>query len=98
MNIEAQTILSDLKAKREIRGPVLHFRDYWRTYGAMALYAAVLVVLDLEFKPRVYPHLEVLMLYAFLAVIVMSAIKDGQKAINRRFDRLVELLEKKGVL
>ena len=98
MNIEAQTILSDLKAKREIHGPVLYFGDYWRTYSAMVLYGALLVVSDIEFKTRVDPHITVLLLYTFLVIIVMSAIKDGQKAVNRRFDRLVELLEKKGVL
>lgn len=97
MNIEAQEILADLKAKREIRGPVLHIRDYWRTYSAMVVYAAVLV-LYLEFKIRLDPHIEALAMYMVLVVIVTSAIKDERRAINRRFDRLIELLEKKSIL
>jgi hypothetical protein len=98
MNSEAQTILSDLKAKREIRGPVLHAADYWRTYALMALYGAALGVFALSYKTNVDARIVGCIVYMLLAIIVGTAITDGQRAINRRFDRLVEQLAKKGVL
>ena len=98
MNSEAHIILADLKAKREIRSPAVHFRDYWRTYGLMVLYGAALTAGELGSKPFLDRRIEWLVLYMFLVVIIANAIKDGQRAVNRRFDRLVEQLEKKGVL
>jgi hypothetical protein len=98
MHPEAQTILSDLKAKREIRGPVLHAAEFWRTYALMALYGAALGVFALSYKTNVDARLVGLILYMFLVIIVGTAITDGQRAINRRFDLLVEQLENKGVL
>ena len=98
MNPEAQTILSDLKAKREIRGPVLLATDYWRTYALMALYAVVLGVFALGYRTIDDIRMAGIFSYMFSVIIVATAITDGQRAINRRFDRLVEQLEKKGVL
>jgi hypothetical protein len=98
MNPEAQTILSDLKAKREIRGPVLHAADYWRTYALMALYGVILGVFALGYRTILDVRMMGLFSYMYSAIIVGTAITDGQRAINRRFDRLVEQLEQKGVL
>jgi hypothetical protein len=98
MNHEAQTILADLKAKREIRGPVLHAVDYWRTYALMALYGAILVVFALGYRTSLDGRMMGLFSYMYSVLIVGTAITDGQRAINRRFDRLVEQLEKKGML
>jgi hypothetical protein len=98
MNPEAQTILSDLKAKREIRRPVLHAADYWRTYALMALYGAILVVFALGYRTTLDGRMMGLFSYMYSVLIVGTAITDGQRAINRRFERLVVQLEKKGVL
>jgi hypothetical protein len=98
MNHEAQTILSDLKAKREIRGPVLLATDYWRTYALMALYGVILGVFALGHWTYLDARMMGLFSYMYSVIIVGTAITDGQRAINRRFDRLVEQLEKKGVL
>lgn len=98
MNSDARTILADLKAKREIQSPAVHFRDYWRTYSLMVLYGAVLTTAEFGFQKYFDRRAEWLFLYLFLVIIIGNAIKDGQRAVNRRFDRLVEQLEKKGVL
>ena len=98
MNADAQSILADLELKREIHSPALHVKDYWHTYALMAVYGAALVAMDFVEKPRTAPDFKTVMLYLFLVLIVATAIQDSQRAVNRRFDRLVELLEKKGVL
>ena len=98
MNYEAQTILSDLEAKREIRGPVLLATDYWQTYALMALYGVILGVFALGHWTFLDGRMMGLFSYMYSVIIVGTAITDGQRAINRRFDRLVEQLEKKGVL
>jgi hypothetical protein len=92
--IDAGSILADLKAKREVRGPVLHFKDYWRTYGLMVIYGVAFVVLDFRFQTRA----EAMQLYLSTAVLVATAVRDGQRAINWRFEHLVDLLEKNGSL
>lgn len=98
MNIEAQIILADLKAKREILSPAVHYRDYWRTYSLMILYGAILAAGEVGLRAYFNRGIEWLVLYLFLVIIIDTAIKDGQRAVNRRFDCLVKLLEKKGVL
>jgi hypothetical protein len=98
MNADAQAILADLKAKREIHGPALHFKDFWHTYALMAIYGAALAAMDFAVRPLTGPHMETVMLYAFMVLIVANAISDSRRAINRRFDCLVALLEKKGLL
>ena len=94
MQPDVQSILSDLKAKREVRGPVLHFTDYWRTYGLMIVYGALILVFNIRLNSRV----EGFIVYVAASVIIATAVKDSQRAINRRFECLVDLLEKKGVL
>lgn len=86
--------MEELKAKREVRSPALHLRDYWRTYGLMALYGAGLALLN--FGPPTRG--EGTLIYLATAVIISTAVNDGQRALNRRFQVLVDLLEKKGVL
>jgi len=98
MNADAQSILADLQAKREIHSPALHVKDYWHTYALMAVYGAALVAMDFAVTPRAGPDFKTVMLYLFLVLIVATAIQDSQRAVNRRFDRLVGLLEKKGML
>lgn len=98
MNADAQSILADLKARREIHSPALHVKDYWHTYALMAIYGVALVAMDVVVKPRGGPDFKTVMLYLFPVLIVANAITDSQRAVNRRFDRLVELLEKKDVL
>jgi hypothetical protein len=98
MNIEAQIILSDLKAKREILSPAVHLRDYWRTYGLMILYGVILATFEFGFPTHTDRRMEWIYLYMFLVIIIDTAIRDGQRAVNRRFDRLVGLLEKRGGL
>ncbi len=46
MQADPLSILAELKAKRELRSPALHYRDYWRTHGLLVLYGAGLVLLD----------------------------------------------------
>ena len=94
MQTEALSILADLKAKREVRGSALHFTDYWRTYSLMVLYGIGLAILDLRFSARG----EALLVYFATTIIVSSAIRDSQRAANRRFGAVIELLEKKGLV
>ena len=94
MQPDPQSILAELKAKRELRSPALHFRDYWRTYGLMVLYGAGLVLLDSGPPTRG----EVTLVFLATALIIGAAVKDSQRALNRRFEVLVDLLEKKGGL
>jgi dolichyl-phosphate-mannose--protein O-mannosyl transferase len=98
MNADAQTVLADLKAKREIHSPALHVKDYWHTYVLMVVYGVALASFSFVDKQSYATRYETLMLYMFLVLVVAIAIQDSQRAVNRRFDRLVELLEKKGML
>ena len=94
MQTEPQSILAELKAKREVRGPALHFRDYWRTYALMFIYGVGLLMLDFRLQTRS----EGILVYVATIGIIGTAIKDSQRALNRRFEVLINLLEKKGVL
>jgi hypothetical protein len=94
MSIDPQSILSDLKAKREVRGRVLHFKDYWRTYGLMGIYGVAFLLMDFRLQTRA----EGMFLYLSATLLVAAAVKDSQRAVNRRFELLVGLLEKKGSL
>ncbi|MBX3748525.1 MAG: hypothetical protein KF897_00385 [Opitutaceae bacterium] len=94
MQSTAQEVLADLKAKRELTGPALHFRDYWRTYGLLVLYGAAVPFLAVNLKS----HIAWIFGYAATTAIIATAVNDSRRAINRRFEVLVELLQKKGVL
>lgn len=94
MQADPQAILAELKAKREVHSPALHFRDYWRTYGLMVLYGAGLVLL--QFGPQTRG--EGILVYLATAIVIVAVVNDSQRALNRRFEVLVDLLEKKGGL
>ena len=94
MQTDARSILADLKAKREVRGSVLHFTDYWRTYSLMVLYGIGFTILNLSHSDRG----EAFLAYLATTIIVLSAIEDSQRAANRRFGAVIELLEKKGLV
>ena len=94
MQPDPQSVLAELKAKREVRSPALHFRDCWRTYGLMVLYGAGLLLLD--FGPPTRG--EGILVFPATVIIIGAAVSDGQRALNRRFEILVDLLEKKGGL
>ena len=98
MNADAQSILADLQAKREIHSPALHVKDYWHTYALMVVYGVALVLSFFVYQQSDSARYETVILYMFLVLIVATAIQDSQRAVNRRFDRLVGVLEKKGVL
>ncbi len=88
-------ILADLRDRRVLREPVFHVRDYWRTYGLMVLGGLALLLLG--------PRIEVtwmlsLVVFFLLANIIVTAVKDTRRVINRRFDLLIAQLEKKGAL
>lgn len=94
MQTPAQLILADIKAKRELRSPTSHFRDYWRTYSLMMLYGIAVPIL----ATRVQGNASWLVGYVATIVIIMTAVSDSRRAMDRRFEVLVEVLEKKGVL
>ena len=94
MQTSAQLILADLRTKRELRSPASHFRDYWRTYGLLILYGIAVPVLAV----RMRGDADWLIGYVATITIILTAVRDSRRALDRRFEALVDLLTRKGVL
>ncbi len=94
MNASAAAVLAEIKVKRDVRDHDVSFRDYWKTYALMAIYAVAFFVLELGLKMKMSEGLY----FLAVLVIVARAIQDTQSASNRRFGALVELLEKRNIL
>ena len=60
----------------------------------MVLYGAAFDLFDFHFPTRT----AVFLVYSALVIIVATATRDGQRAVNPRFEALVELLEKQDSL
>jgi di/tricarboxylate transporter len=95
MNPSPESILAELKVKRDLRSVLdSSYRDYFRTYATIILYLAWLMTT--EFALRVQPSALFTLIMASFAVC--AAITDTQAAAKRRWTVLVALLEEKGVL
>jgi uncharacterized membrane protein YeiB len=94
MQSEARSILADLKAKRDVRGSESRYTNYWRTYSLIIVYGIGLALFNVNISTRG----GALLIYGALAIVITTAVSDSQRAINRRFELLMELLERKGVV
>ncbi|HZZ17927.1 MAG TPA: hypothetical protein VFE25_01085 [Opitutaceae bacterium] len=92
MQSEARAILHELKTKREVRGSAMGWTDYWRTYAIMIVYGVGLEIL----LPRLSGRGESILVFLATTVVVATSIRDSQRAINRRFEALLALIESKG--
>lgn len=94
MQTSAQVILTDLRAKRELSSPTSHFWDYWRTYSLLVIYGVAVPLL----AARIQGDAEWLIGYVTTITIIMTAVRDSRRALDRRFEVLVATLERKGML
>jgi len=90
MTSETREVLAELREKRALRSSKEHLSDYIRTYAFMMIYAVMAYAADTQKASGR------LTLYFAIMAVVLIAIADSRKSIERRIERLIDRLEKKG--
>jgi hypothetical protein len=96
MRTETKSILAELARKRALKAPALQLRDYWRT-GMLC--KAWLIAFVLERRDGGRSAMALVGYGDPLQIgILVSAVLDTVRAVNRRYRELVEFLGERGSL